>query len=126
LAFLRFYYRHQVPDINDLVTPALIQGGIWTPIGACGGLAFALGMGSRRGLFTCLYGACIGAFLAAFLAQFAGAILFPDSRTTEPVATTSLARLLSLMMLTVLVGAGAAWGALRPRAAAPGLSAPAH
>jgi hypothetical protein len=125
LALVRLYYRHQVPDVNDLVTPALIQGGIWTPIGAVGGLAFAFGAGAgRRHLFTCIYSACIGAFLAAFLTQFAGAIVFPESRITDPVANSPLARLLATAMFSIMVAVGAAWGVLGARPAAPAPAAP--
>jgi hypothetical protein len=125
-ALLRFYYRHQVPDLNDLVTPALIQSGIWTPIAAVGGLAFALGIGDRRRLFVCIAGACIGAIAAAGLVQFVGAIVLPESRIIDPVANTPPARLLSMTMVTVLIAAGAAWGVLHPQTSAPASSALDH
>jgi len=126
LALLPLFYRHRVPDINDLLSPILIQSGIWAPIGAVGGLAFGLGMGCRRLILGAIYGACIGAILAAALVQISGAIFFPDSRTTDPVASSPLVRLLFMAMVTVLIAAGAAWGPLLFRVPAPASAAPDH
>jgi hypothetical protein len=111
-ALVPFFYRRLVPDSNDLLTPILLHGGIWMAIGAVGGLAFALGLNSRRRLANALGAACIGAFLAAVLFHLLSGSLFPDSGSTEPVASSSGVRLLALLLVTTLVAVGAARGAL--------------
>jgi hypothetical protein len=107
-----FFYRRLVPDTNDLLTPILIHGGIWMAIGAVGGLAFALGLQSRRHLANALGAACIGAFLAAVLFHLLSGSLFPDSRSTEALAGLPVVRLLAMLLVPVLVAVGSARGAL--------------
>jgi hypothetical protein len=121
LALVPFFYRRIVPDLNDLLTPILIHGGIWMAIGAVGGLAFALGLKSRRNLPNAIGAACVGAFLAAVLYQLLSASLFPDTGSTGPVASSSVVRLLAMLLVTVLVAIGAVRGALgrAPRPALP-------
>jgi hypothetical protein len=119
---LPLFYRRFVPDPNDLLSPILIHGGLWTAIGAVGGAAFAIGMGCGRRVPQAILGAGAGAALATVLFHLLAASLFPDSRSTEPVAASSTVRLLSRMLVTVLVAAGAARGAQGrfSRAKAPG------
>lgn len=113
LALVPLFYRHYVPDTNDLLTPTLIHACIWAAIGAVGGLAFGIGLRSWRVLPAATAGACLGAIMAAVLFHLLGASLFWESGSTEPLASSSPVRLLAMLLLTVLVAAGAARGALR-------------
>jgi len=121
LALLPYFFRGLVPNSNDLLSPVLIHGGIWMAIGAVGGLAFAIGMKCRRHLPNAVGAACVGAFLAAVLYHLLSGSLFPDSKSTDPVASSSFVRLLGMLLVTVLVAVGAARGALGrvPRPASP-------
>jgi hypothetical protein len=125
LALIPFLYRGLVPDSNDLLSPILIHGVIWMAIGAVGGLAFAIALGSRRSIPSAAVAACVGAFLASVLVHLLSAALDPDSSWTEPVARSALLRLVAMLLISVLVAVGAARGALGrvKRAASP---APAH
>jgi len=131
LALVPLFHRELVPDLNDLLSPIMIHAGIWTGIGAVGGLAFGVGMGCGRRLLRPIGGACLGAVLAAVVFHVVSGGLFPDSGYTGPVATSSLVRLMAMLLVTVLVAAGAARGAqgsaagvaridASPRAHAPG------
>ena len=112
LALLPLFYRGNVPDPSDLLSPILIHGGVWMAIGAVGGLAFALGLGSRGHLPNAVGAACIAAFLAAIVFHLLNGVLFPDSSSMEPVARSRLVRLLAMLLVTILVALGAARGAL--------------
>jgi hypothetical protein len=123
LALVPLFFRRLVPDVNDLLTPILIHGGIWMAIGVVGGLAFAIGLNFRRHLANALGAACIGAFLAAVLYHLLSGSLFPDSGSTAPLAGSSVVRLLAMFLVTVLVAIGAVRGALG-RAPRPSLPVP--
>jgi hypothetical protein len=113
LAILRIHYRGFVPNPNDLVTPILIHGGIWTVIGAVGGAAFALGAGLRRHATSAAAGACLGAMLATLLFHVLGESFLPGSSYAEPLAATPTARLLARVLVPLLAAAGAARELLR-------------
>ena len=112
LALLPLFYRRHVPDVNDLLTPILIHGGIWMAIGGVGGLAFAIGMRSGRHRLDAVGAACVGGFLASILFHLLCASFYPDLSSMEPVAGTSVLRLFAMILVTVLVAAGSAMGAL--------------
>lgn len=117
LAILRFYYRGFTLNPNDLVTPIMTQGGIWTAIGALGGAAFALGAGLRRQVSNAIAGACIGAMLATLLFQVLSQSFFPNSNFGEPLASSPAVRLMARVLVTLLVAIGAARESLRSAAA---------
>jgi hypothetical protein len=123
-ALIPLFFRGLVPDLNDLLTPILIHGGIWMAIGALGGLAFAIGMGRGRHVPVAVGAACVGAFVASVLFHLLSEGLFADSSSTAPLAKSALARLLAMLLVTVLVAVGAARGTLgrdtRPAARVPG------
>lgn len=111
LLFLKLYYRAHVPDPNDILTPLTVHGGIWTAIGAVGGLAFGVGIGAGRRIPQAVEGACIGAFFAAVLFHLLSGFFFPDSGFAQPISRESLNRLLARLLVSVLLAAGAARGA---------------
>jgi hypothetical protein len=111
-ALVPLFFRHYVPNTNDLLSPILIHSGIWAVISAVGGLAFAIGMRRGRRLPHAIGGACLGAILATVLFHLLGASLFLDSGSTEPIASSSVVRLLAVFLATVLIAIGAARGTL--------------
>jgi hypothetical protein len=122
LALIPIFFRQLVPDSNDLLTPILIHGGIWTAIGVVGGIAFAAGMNSWRHLPAAVFFACVGAFTASIIFHVLTGMLFPHSSSAEPVGGSAVVRLLATSLVTVLVAIGVAQGTLvRPlRPADPG------
>lgn len=111
LLLLRFYYRAHIPDPNDILSPILVHGGIWTAIGAVGGLAFGVAIGAGRRLPQAIEGACIGAFFATVVYHLVSGFFFPDSGFAQPIGRDSINRLLSRLLVAVLLAAGAARGA---------------
>lgn len=105
-------YRDLVPDPNDLLTPLLVQAGIWMAIGAVAGLALAFGSGAVRRMPDALWGSILGGFLAAGLYRLLHGMLSPASSPTVLVALEPTSRLLAVFCLTGLVSVGAARGAI--------------
>src|SRR5262249_16129140 len=108
---LPFFYRRLAPDPNDVMTPILIHGGIWTALGAVSAMAFAIGIKARRDFFYIIVNASVAAFSASFLYHTAAEGLFPTANSSEPIATSVAARLLAAATVTTLVAVGAASGA---------------
>ena len=86
---LPFFYRRLAPDPNDVMTPILIHGGIWTAIGAVSAIAFAIGIKARRDFFYIVVNACVAAFSASFLYHTAAEGLFPTANSSEPIASAA-------------------------------------
>jgi hypothetical protein len=117
---LPFFYRRLAPDPNDVMTPILIHGGMWTALAAVSAVAFAIGIKARRDFFYIVVNACIAAFSASFLYHTAAEGLFPTANSSEPIATAPAARLLAATLVTLLVAVGAASGAtIRMTSAGP-------
>jgi hypothetical protein len=110
-ALLPIHFRRLAPDPNDIAVPIMIHAGVWTDVGAVGGAAFAIGMGSLRSVPKALVGACVGALMATVVFHIVGGSFFPESGYIEPIAKTPWIRLLSRGLLTVLIAVGAARGA---------------
>jgi hypothetical protein len=108
---LPLFYRQLAPDPNDVMTPILVHGGIWCAVGAASATAFAIGIKARRDFFYIVVNACVAAFSASFLYHMAAESLVPDARPSEPIAISPLARLLAVVVVTMLVAVGAASGA---------------
>jgi hypothetical protein len=119
--FLPGYYQRFNPQDEDLILPILMHGGIWSAIGAGGGLAFGIGMGGAARTFRALLGGLLGAVAATLLYEVVGAVLLPLAKTSQPLAATSGARLLAQLLVAVFVAAFAAAGA----GAASGIQKPA-
>jgi hypothetical protein len=111
-ALAPFFFRELIPDSNDLLSPILIHGGIWTAIGAVGGIAFAFAMGtSKRRFADAIAGACFGAILATIFYHALAAAVFPQAKSTEVVANTAIVRFLAMSLVPILTAVGAAFGA---------------
>jgi hypothetical protein len=105
------FYRRLAPDPNDVMTPMLVHGAIWTALGAVGAIAFAIGIKARREYFYIIVNSCVAAFSASFLYHTAAEGLFPAANSSEPIASAASARLLAAVFVTMLVAVGAASGA---------------
>jgi hypothetical protein len=111
-ALIPVFFRQLVPDWNDLLTPILIHGGIWAPIGAVGGLAFAAGMGIWRRVLAAVLAGCVSAFAASFVFHVLTGILFPHSSALEAVVGSPAIRVIAISLVTILTAIGAAQGTL--------------
>ena len=109
LALLPFYFRAldkaQEDLSRDLTLPLLVHGGIWAACGLAGGAAFAIGLGAGRiRLIKAAVGGLIGAVFGAALYELIGATAFPTDKTTYPLATIWIARLLARLLVATLSG----------------------
>jgi len=123
-ALIPIFYWQLVPDSNDLLTPILIHGGVWTAVGVVGGMSFVAGMNAWRQVPVAAVFACVGAFTASIVFHVLTGILFPHSSSSEPIGRSAIVRLLASLLVTVLVAIGVAKGTLR-RLPQPGQSGPA-
>jgi hypothetical protein len=108
---LPLFYRNEDPISGDLILPLLTQGGVWTVVGAAGGLALGLGRGGRGLALRAGLGGLLGAALGAIVYEAVGAFGFPNDETDQPVSKTWVTRLLVRVLVAVLTAAGAALAA---------------
>ncbi len=114
---LGIYYRQHVPDPNDLLFPLLVLGGIWSVIGAAGGLAFCLGGGGSRHLLNAASSAFLGVLLATVVYEVIGITVFPDSHPTDPLTLSSPLRMLARVLVCTSAAVGAAMASYPVRGA---------
>jgi hypothetical protein len=103
-----YYLRYVNRDGDDLIWPLLTHGGIWSAVGAAGGLALGLGLGGWRPAGGALVGGLIGALVAVLVHEVVGPLAFPLAKTGEPISESWGSRLFARLVLTVLAAAGAA------------------
>ncbi len=119
LALLPAYnaYQRRYPDeaSRDLVLPLLVHAGIWSALGAAGGLALGVGLGERARIPRIALGGFLGAAVGAAAYEVIGAF-FPAARTAQFVSATWETRLLARLVVTLLASAGAAIGVSSPYA----------
>lgn len=96
------------PNSQDLIPSLLTHAGVASLLGASGGVAFGLGLGSRGRIVRAAVGGLIGAALGAGLYEILGGILFPLGKTGDPVAESGPARFLFHSMVDLLAAIGAA------------------
>jgi hypothetical protein len=115
-ALLAIYYRTVNRDVDDLILPLVIHGGIWGAIGAVGGLAFGIGRGERRGVVPAILGGLLGALAATFIYDVVGGLAFPLAKTAEPLSESWATRLLARLLVAccAAVGVGLAVRGARP------------
>jgi hypothetical protein len=108
---LPLFYRHNVPDPNDLLSPILLHGAMWAAIGGLAAAAFACAAGRPLRLIPLAVGdACVAAFLASVVYHLLSAEVFPESKSIDPVADWPIVRLLALSLLAGCIAMGAARG----------------
>ncbi len=77
-----------------------MHAGIWGTLGAIGGLAFAIGLGSTHRLRLVLLG-LTGACLATAIYEVLGAVLDADALTTDPISKTWFTRMTARMLVAL-------------------------
>ena len=105
---LPVFYREESPISGDLLLPLLTQGGVWIVVGAAGGLALGLGLGSFSLAFRAGLGGLLGAAIGATAFEAVGAFVFPHDETDQPVSKTWVTRLILRLLIAVLAATGAA------------------
>jgi hypothetical protein len=68
----------------------------------------AVGLGAYGRLVRAILSGALGACLGTVLFHVLASSFFPDSSYTEPLAATSVVRLLARMLVTVLIAVGTA------------------
>jgi hypothetical protein len=111
-ALMPIFLRLAKPNSGDLTLAILIQSGIWSVVGAVGGVAFGLGLGDRSRVVRAIIGGLLGAIAGAVVYEMVGAILFPLDKTSDPISATWGTRLFARLAVTTLASAGVAMGAL--------------
>jgi hypothetical protein len=110
---------------EDLTYSILILGGVWSALGAAGGLAFGIGLGGPGRIGRAALGGLLGAALGTVLYEVLGAVVFPVAQTGTPLPLTWPARLFARLAVALSAAAGAAMlvqgpaPASRPEAPAP-------
>ncbi len=105
-------HRQPVPDPNDMLTPIVVQAGIWMTIGTVAGMSFAIGSRNLRHPAKAVLAGCLAAVLAAVLFHLFIGGLFPDSGPPTLFATTPVRRLIAVLTVTILIAAGSARAAM--------------
>jgi hypothetical protein len=105
-AILPIYF-HQVDKAqealsHDLILPLLIHCGIWSAIGAAGGVSLGLGLGLKKRIASVAFAGLIGGALGAGVYELIGALAFPTSLTTDPLAIYWAPRLMGKLAVTLL------------------------
>ncbi len=100
--------RSQYPN-NDLIIGIIIHCGIWGPLAAVAGLAFAVGLGDRRLIGRAIASGFAGAIAGALAFDLIGAFAFPLARTDFPISLTGTSRLLARLLVGFGTAAAIAW-----------------
>jgi hypothetical protein len=111
LGMVRLYYLDYNPHSNSLLLPLLVHGGIWSTLGLVAGTSLGIGLGGRGRILQAGLGGLLGAILATLIYEVVGALAFPMAKTHHPVSEDSTSRLFADLTLTLLVAAGAVFGA---------------
>lgn len=98
-------------DTAELLAALLIHGGIFASIGAGAGAALGFGAGGRGRLLRGLIGGAAGGLLGALIYEIVGAVGFPSDETSEPIAGTTVTRLIAFVLVSLGSAVGAALSA---------------
>jgi hypothetical protein len=99
----------------NLALPLMLHGGIWSAIGAAGGLAFGVGLGGRGRAVRALLGGLLGAFGGTMIYELIGGLAFPFAEADRPVSATWGTRLIARLAVAFLAAVGAAIAAQDPK-----------
>jgi hypothetical protein len=101
------FFRFQNPETDATMQGGLLmfftRAGIFSAIGAAGGLALGWGLSDRRLIGRAAIGGLLGAVLGALAFEVINALAFPMVRTYEPIPAERLPRM--LVQLCVATGA---------------------
>jgi hypothetical protein len=120
MALLPIAEQNLVLASESMIFPLFIHAGIWSAIGAAGGLAFGLGLDGRATAARAILGGFAGALLGTIGYELVGGLAFPMSMTTQPLSATWGTRLLARLAVTVPSAYGASWAAGWPTSTRPG------
>ncbi|MDR3635635.1 MAG: hypothetical protein P4L84_17670 [Isosphaeraceae bacterium] len=81
--------------------PLLLHAALGVPLGATGGLALGLGLGGWRRTVRATVGGLLGAALGTLLNEVVNAVLFPLSRTYQPLPDTWDSRVTSRVIVAL-------------------------
>lgn len=99
-------YQRQEQVSDDLTGPLLLHLGLWVPIGAAGGVAYALGRDGRRLLLLAALGGAVGVFLGTIAFEILGATIFPLDQTARPISSSPASRLLARLLIGMATSLG--------------------
>ena len=102
------------PLSHDLILPFLVHAGIWSSVAATSGLAFGIGLRSRRRLALVALHGLLGGLLGAGIYEILAALAFPAGRTTEPLAGAWAPRLIGRLTVSIAAAAFFVRWALSP------------
>jgi hypothetical protein len=115
---LPFYFQRldvaQEELSREVLFPLLIHAGIWACAGAAAGLALGLGLARKNRVAPAVLGGLIGSVLGALIYEVVGAVAFPSSKTTQPLAEFWAPRLLACLCVALLATSLAAVAATSP------------
>ncbi len=106
-AVIPLYVRAVEGAVEELVPSILMHWGLWTLIGAAGGLALGVGLGGRARAIAALCGGALGAIVGTVLYDLIGALALPLDETGQPFSATRLSHLLCFVLVATSAAVGA-------------------
>jgi len=106
LAVLPPYLNWAGDSLGDPVPSLAMHCGLWVPLGAVAGLAFGAGYRGVRRAGSFALGGAIGTAVGTVVYDILGAAALPLSETSDPIAGTWPARLLTFLLLALSIGVG--------------------
>jgi hypothetical protein len=101
--FARFYS----DETPSLLLSFLVRGGIWAVVGMTAGLALGWGWQSSLGIPRALIGGLAGGVCGTVAFEVVNAVLFPGDRNDAVIPSSTQARLLACVFVSVSVAMGA-------------------
>jgi hypothetical protein len=99
------YYSDEAPS---LLLPLVVRGGIWGIVGMAAGLAFGWGSRGPGGIPGALIGGLFGAACGTIVFEVANGLLYPADRNDAAIPTSTAARLMACLFVSVGAAVGAA------------------
>jgi hypothetical protein len=94
---------------DNLGFALLFHAGIWSAVGAAGGLAFGQGIAGRGSIPRAILGATLGALLGTVIYELVGALAAPMDETSRPLSITASTRFLARLAVILPTALGAVW-----------------
>ncbi len=103
--FARFYS----DETPSLLLPFLVRGSIWAVVGMAAGLALGWGWRGARGIPKALIGGLTGSVCGTIAFEVVNGVLFPGDRNDAVIPSSTPARLLADVFVSIGVVLGAAF-----------------
>ncbi len=94
-------------ETQSLTLPFLIRGSIWAVAGMAAGLAFGGGWRGALGMTTGSVGGMCGSVCGTAAFEVVNAVLFPSDRNDAVIPSSTQARLLAYLLVSVAAAVGA-------------------